>query len=269
MNGSNRVAPVGYIGTDGQPITDFIYDYAEDFSEGIAACCKNGKWGYIDETGDEITEFIYDGIWPERMVAPASMGSRDGLGAYPCTSDTMVVYRAGQAGLLYRNGRVLIDFGQFEDLAPAYNNELWAKQGGLWGLIDLADAKRKAGLSPKLTVMAKTEVPDHLEQIEAMPGANDIVMPDYPRTVVELNTFNKERNNTGNIANNCVTSEVNVYTGPGTEYQVKAVLANRTPVYPEGGLHNVPGWVCVRWSQSDQNGWAYGWIADGSFGPLS
>ena len=269
MNSSNRAAPVGYIGTDGQPITDFIYDYAEDFSEGIAACCKNGKWGYIDETGAEITEFLYDGIWPGRMKAPALIGGAEDLGAYPCTSDTMVVYRDGQAGLLYRDGRVLIDFGQFEDLAPAYNNELWAKQGGLWGLIDLADAKQKAGLSPELTAPAKTEVPDHLEQIEAMPGANDIVQPDYPRTVAELNTFNRERNNTGNIANNCIISEVNVYTGPGTEYQVKAVLANPTPVYPEGTLQNVPGWVCVRWFQSDQYAWAYGWVADGSFGPLS
>lgn len=121
-----------YADQEGNLITDFLYEEAEDFSEGVAACCKEGKWGYIDETGREITEFIYDAPW-------------NGFYAYPCTNDTMVVSKDGQMGLLYRDGTLLIDYGQFEDLAPAWNDQLWAKQDGKWGLLDLADAKQKAG----------------------------------------------------------------------------------------------------------------------------
>ncbi len=121
-----------YADQEGNLITDFLYEDAEDFSEGIAACCKDGKWGYIDETGQEITEFVYDAQWNDFY-------------AYPCTNDTIVVSKDGQMGVLYRDGTLLIDYGQFEDLAPAWNDQLWAKQDGKWGLIDLADAKQKAG----------------------------------------------------------------------------------------------------------------------------
>lgn len=151
--------PKGYIDTDGQPITDFIYEQAEDFSEGIAACCMDGKWGYIDETGTAVTDFIYDGVWYNTIYDEESACYVEAPTAYPCSGDTMVVWKDGQVGLLYRDGSLLIDFGQVEDMAPAFNNELWAKQNGLWGLIDLADAKRKMGLSPDLTAPASTELP--------------------------------------------------------------------------------------------------------------
>ena len=68
----------------------------------------------------------------------------------------MVVKKDGETGLLYRDGSVLIDFGEFEDMVPAYNNELWVKQDGLWGIIDLADAKQQRDLDPELSAAAQT-----------------------------------------------------------------------------------------------------------------
>ena len=139
--------PKGYVDTDGAALTDFIYDEAEDFSDGLAACCLDGKWGYLDETGAQVTDFVYDGVWPYTGDFDlAQLEYETQYAAYPCTDDTMVVWRDGQVGLLYRDGAVLIEFGQFEDMAPSYNNELWVRQDGLWGLVDLADAKRQAGL---------------------------------------------------------------------------------------------------------------------------
>ena len=116
-----------YVNPEGKLITDFIYEDANDFSDGLAACRRNGLWGYIDETGKELMGFIY-------------------TNASPCTDDTMVVQKNGKSGLLYRDGSVLIGFGEFEDLAPSYNNELWAKQDGKWGLIDLNDVKQQMGI---------------------------------------------------------------------------------------------------------------------------
>lgn len=127
-----------FVSPDGTLLTDFLYEDTVDYSCGIAAAKLNGKWGYLDETGTPVTDFIYDSIW-------AVTNSEEYYDAFPCTCDTMVVSRDGQTGLLYRDGSVLIDFGEFEDLAPAYNDQLWAMQDGAWGLIDLNDVKTKAG----------------------------------------------------------------------------------------------------------------------------
>lgn len=140
-----------YVSPSGNLMTDYQFDNATGFSDGLAACSENGKWGYIDESGNKMTDFIYDPLFPVG-VSTATGGNGQQYDiiryGYPCTSDTMVVSENGQVGLLYRDGTTLLAFGEFEDLAPAYNNQLWAKQNGLWGLIDLADAKRKAGFPP-------------------------------------------------------------------------------------------------------------------------
>ncbi|WP_294499163.1 WG repeat-containing protein [uncultured Gemmiger sp.] len=128
-----------FLSPEGQLITDFAYEDVVDFSEGVAAVKQNGKWAYLDESGALLTDFVYDSTWPYGTSAETSR-------AFPCTCSTMVVSRGGQMGLLYRDGSLLLDFGQFEDLAPAYNDQLWAKQNGLWGRIDLASLKAKAGL---------------------------------------------------------------------------------------------------------------------------
>ena len=124
-----------YIAPNGTHITDFVYEHTGDFSDGIAACSKDGEaWGYIDDMGDPIIDFIYEPAWD----------TPDGR-AFPCTDSTIVAVKDGQYGLLYRDGSTLIDFGEFEALAPSWNNQLWAKKDGLWGLVDLADAKEQAG----------------------------------------------------------------------------------------------------------------------------
>lgn len=53
-----------YINTAGKKITDFIYDGADDFSEGLAAVKQNDKWGYIDKTGNVVIPFTYYEAYP-------------------------------------------------------------------------------------------------------------------------------------------------------------------------------------------------------------
>ena len=139
-------SPFGYVAEDGTMLTDFIYQCADDFSDGLAACSKDGKtWGYIDSSGNPLTDFIYEPVWV--TANPEDSTNGDGAQqAYPCTDDTMVVKKEGEYGLLYRDGTTLIAFGELEEIAPSWNNQLWAKQNGKWGLIDLADAKQQANL---------------------------------------------------------------------------------------------------------------------------
>lgn len=135
----------GYVSPDGTLLADFQFDNATGFSDGLAACSKDGKWGYIDASGTPVTDFVYDPLLPVGAFSSVAGGEYDIIRyGYPCTCDTMVVSKDGQVGLLYRDGTTLLDFGEFEDLAPAYDDQLWAKQNGLWGLIDLKALKEKA-----------------------------------------------------------------------------------------------------------------------------
>lgn len=130
-----------YVAPDGTLITDFVFAKAGQFSDGLAACSMDGEtWGYIDENGVPVTDFVYDACWDGLYDYP------DGC-AFPATDDTIVVSKEGQMGVLYRDGSVMIEFGAFDDLAPSWNQQLWAKKDGLWGLIDLSNAKEQLGLS--------------------------------------------------------------------------------------------------------------------------
>lgn len=238
--------PKGYIDTNGKPITDFIYTAAEDFSEGIAACCRDGKWGYIDETGKEITDFIYNGIWAYRGEYDPNLAEFGGFtteyAAYPCTSDTMVVWQDDKVGLLYRNGQTLIEFGEFEDMAPAYNNELWAKQDGLWGLIDLAAAKRKAGVTSMLTSMEPEEIPDP----EYKPYVNEqypeTVSFDYPAKESQVYDFYQEVSEL-----QYTIASTPMYTSPNGNSEIITIPQGEL-VQVYGSSQSHPEWLCVEWN---------------------
>lgn len=128
-------------------LTDFIYEEMCTTFYGITATRRNRKWGYLGENGMEITEFIYDAPWYVSVTYDKKIDDYvdlyDGL---PRTCGIMVISLNGEYGVLYMDGRTLIDFGQFEDLAPAWNYQLWAKQNGKWGLIGLNAAKRISGI---------------------------------------------------------------------------------------------------------------------------
>ena len=43
-----------------QMLTDFVFDEATDFKDGVAAVCKAGKWGYVDQAGKTVISFEFD-----------------------------------------------------------------------------------------------------------------------------------------------------------------------------------------------------------------
>lgn len=52
----------GFVNECNEPICDFIYDEARDFSEGRAAVRIGNGWGYINTLGIEICELRYDSV---------------------------------------------------------------------------------------------------------------------------------------------------------------------------------------------------------------
>ncbi len=54
----------GYIDLTGEVAIPMLFEYAGDFSEGLAPAMQGGKWGYIDEAGDFVIEPKYPLCWP-------------------------------------------------------------------------------------------------------------------------------------------------------------------------------------------------------------
>ncbi|ADQ07812.1 conserved hypothetical protein [Caldicellulosiruptor hydrothermalis 108] len=52
----------GYIDSSGKKVTDFVYDKALPYNNGVANVCKGGKWGYIDEKGNELISCRFDSL---------------------------------------------------------------------------------------------------------------------------------------------------------------------------------------------------------------
>lgn len=50
------------MGEDAPP--EFVTRYAYNFSEGLAAVCRDGRWGYIDTKGNEVVSCQYDATRP-------------------------------------------------------------------------------------------------------------------------------------------------------------------------------------------------------------
>lgn len=50
----------GYFTAEGKMLTDFSFDYARDFYEGMAQVNKNGKWGFIDRSGEIVIECKFE-----------------------------------------------------------------------------------------------------------------------------------------------------------------------------------------------------------------
>lgn len=50
----------GYIDKTGKEVIPLIFEYANSFSEGVAAVQKNNKWGVIDKRGNLVIDFKYD-----------------------------------------------------------------------------------------------------------------------------------------------------------------------------------------------------------------
>ena len=109
----------GYLNNTGETIIPFIYDSAEDFSEGLAAVSKgeyeNSKHGFIDKTGKIVIPFDYDyaGNFSEGL-ATFRKGSQE----------------TGKYGVIDKNGKTIVPAkydgyiaGFSEGMAAVHNKE--------------------------------------------------------------------------------------------------------------------------------------------------
>ena len=79
-----------YVNTKGDIVISDDFDYADQFSDGLAAAGKDGKYGYIDTNGNVVIEFKFDYTrsFNSSGIAPARIGKQFG---YIDKSGTFVI----------------------------------------------------------------------------------------------------------------------------------------------------------------------------------
>lgn len=115
---------LGYTLSNGKkPISDNIYDDIGSFSCNLVPAKKGNRWGYLNGDGETVFPFEFDSY----ADVP-----------YNATYGTVVLYRNNQYALYDTTGNCIIDFGEYEELRPVYQDKLWAKQNGKWGVLQLS-----------------------------------------------------------------------------------------------------------------------------------
>ena len=141
-----------------KPVTDFIYEEATVFSEGLIAVKKDGRWGYADIEGNEVIPCLFDGIrdtqydygieisyyakehpdyyTEEEVNGFLSEWEKSFFGA-ACTEGCVVLSQAGGYALFSDKYEELIPFGEFDNLSEVKDGKLFAEKDGVWGVLSL------------------------------------------------------------------------------------------------------------------------------------
>ena len=110
-----------------------------NFSDGIVALKKDGKWGYFDDNGNRIIDFICESF-PSKIIYGGWWKNSDNM-QYPFLSSNgyIPVKINGQCGYYDTQGNEIIPCGTFEEVRPVHNGLAWVKKDGKWGVIKLKD----------------------------------------------------------------------------------------------------------------------------------
>lgn len=128
------------------------YDKLDDFSEGLAAVCKDGKWGFIDKLGKEVIPCRYDEVSDFKFgVSVVKSNEKEGIinihGEHitPLKYDWIDSFSFGDSltraslndsqGILNEKGKVIIPF-EYEEIYNFKEGLALARKDGKYGCVD-------------------------------------------------------------------------------------------------------------------------------------
>ena len=122
--------------TTGQLVSDFVYsafDTGNGFSEGILAVKKGDKWGFIDTNGNEITEFLYDPYEQNDDYEEVEYKYT----IFTAANGYIAVLKDGKWGLIDTQGKTVVEtaYDGISQVNP--DGMFWLKENGSWTLYQL------------------------------------------------------------------------------------------------------------------------------------
>lgn len=124
-------------------VTNFEYEYATAFSDGlIAVCNKDGKWGYLNEKGETVLEFRYEGT--RKGYSPILEKSVDFAPA--CINGYITVCKRDKYAVYNKDGERVVPFSRYDYISEVTDGRCFVLLDGKWGMICLNDKKLKGTL---------------------------------------------------------------------------------------------------------------------------
>lgn len=158
LAGNRRLAQkngkYGYLNAELEAVTDFVWDEATNFSNGIAAVKQGEKWALINSKGELETEYIYTDVKRDAHNFCSRSGLlwvNEGAGYYLLDKDLeplgdmlyedvrcfyeegpAAVYQNGKWGFADRDGQLLVSYS-FDDADSFQIGYAPVRLGSLWG----------------------------------------------------------------------------------------------------------------------------------------
>lgn len=149
----NETSPKYGIAKDGKLIVPCEYeDGCMNFSGGVTALKKDGKWGYFDQNGTQIIDFICEPFASKVLYGGWDKGKGTSANYPFLSSDYIPVKIDGKCGYYDTSGNEVIPCGTFEDVRPVHNHLAWVKKDGKWGVIELKELENQT-----ITAVEKSE----------------------------------------------------------------------------------------------------------------
>ena len=123
-----------------------------NFSGGVTALKKDGKWGYFDQNGTQIIDFICEPFASKVLYGGWDKGKGTSANYPFLASDYIPVKIDGKCGYYDTSGNEVIPCGTFEDVRPVHNHLAWVKKDGKWGVIELKELENQT-----ITAVEKSE----------------------------------------------------------------------------------------------------------------
>lgn len=141
---------------NGKPIDGTVYDRTGRFVGGVIPVCLNNEWGYSDTAGNMILPMVFDGcwdLWCNSDIVDSDGGHYAHWLSFDSSDGYIVVRRDGKYAMYDAAGRLVIDYGVYEELQPVYEGMFWEKQNGLWGVVAIeSDASASDVVLPQAVV---------------------------------------------------------------------------------------------------------------------
>ena len=129
-NGAQENAKWGYVNEYLNLDIALVYSGAEDFSEGLAAVCKDGNWGYINTDGVEVIPFEYESV--------KGVNQEEKDTAFSFKNGFVPVKKDGKYGIINTKGETVVNF-VFEAILQGQDGQYIACKDGEWGMITLGE----------------------------------------------------------------------------------------------------------------------------------